>query len=182
MSHSFVALAVAVLSLFVATPSRAQLERPFSADFAVGTSNGWGGHYSDRSSVAWELTLVPEHAATRLLAVTLGGQGAFASGDVCALAAGPGSNCLSRFPSTLHVGILGGLEGHARAFTFRALAGPAVFAGTGSPGIGAQAQLAASVDASSHLSMVVAAQAGLARRLSGETHGLGGVTFGVRVR
>ena len=174
-------LASIALAFTVAEPSYAQPTHPFSMDVSVGVSTSLGGHFIDRSGYAGEITLVPEHAAGGILALTVGGRGSFAFGDVCELVSGPGTRCLSRFPDTAHLGLLGGLERSVSGVTLRMLGGPAFYGGAGVSGMGSELQLDAAAG-TPHFALVTTTRGSLIRRFNGETQGLWSVTLGLRVR
>ena len=172
-------VASVAMILLASSFSYAQNTRSLSVDLSVGLSTGSGGRYSDRSGVAGEITLVPAHATAGIVALTLGGEGSIASGDVCVLDAGPGTRCLSQFPATAHLGVLGGLEGRVSGVTLRMLGGPAFYGGAGASGMGSQFQLDASTGAT-HVAVLIAARGSLIRRFSGETQWLSSVAIGLR--
>ena len=174
-------IASIVLTLMVAKSSYAQPTHPFSMDLSVGVSTAAGGHYFDRSGFAGEITLVPEHEAGGIVALTVGGRGSFASGDVCAWEAGPGTRCLPRFPATAHLGLLGGLERRVSGVTLRMLGGPAFYGGAGVSGMGSQLQLDAAAGAE-HFALVMVTRGSLIKRFNGESQGLWSVALGLRVR
>ena len=169
------------LILMVAQSSYAQPTRPFSMDISVGVSTAAGGHYVDRAGFAGEISLVPEHSAGGIVALTVGGRGSFASGDVCALEAGPGTRCLPRFPATAHLGLLGGLERRVSGVTLRMLGGPAFYGGAGVSGMGSQLQVDAAAGAA-HVALVMAARGSLIKRFNGESQGLWSMALGLRVQ
>ena len=174
-------VATGALILLATSFSYAQTTRSLSVDLSVGLSTGSGGRYADRSGIAGEITLVPEHATIGFVALTVGGAGSIGSGDVCALEAGPGTRCLPQFPATAHLGVLGGLEGRVSGVTLRMLGGPAFFGGAGASGMGSQIQLDASAGGA-HIAVLIATRGSLIRRFSGETQWLSSVAVGLRIR
>ena len=172
---------VIALLVIANAPLGAQAARPFSMDVTVGASTGWGGRYFSRPGVAAEVTLTPSHQAARVVAITFGGRGTLASGDICVFESGPGSRCLKRFPAFAHLGMLAGLEQPSPIGTIRAMLGPAFYAGQGKSALGAQVQ----VDASAgfrHVAFMVAGRASALARFSGERLGLGSLQAGFRIR
>ncbi len=159
----------------------AQPTQPLSMDATVGTRYGWGGTYTGRDGVAGEITLVPAHRAARIAALTIGGSSSLPYGDICVLAPGTSSGCLPRFPSVVHVGLLGGLERGRSTRALRALVGPALFNGGGKSTLGGQGQIDAAVGGT-HVALVVAARGSLVRRAPRETLRLGSLAVGLRVQ
>lgn len=177
-----IAMACLALSFVILTsnPLAAQgAQRPVTMDLTIGIGTGWGGEYFDRAAVHAELTLIPEHDAARVGAFTIGARATPASGDKCALDR-TRTRCLDRFPALIHIGVLGGLEALTSAGTLRAMAGPAVYAGHGPPGVGALLHLDAA-GGFTHLAVVAAARGGIVVRKS-ETLRIGSLEFGIRLR
>ena len=178
--HRFLSVSL-TLVLVTATPVTAQNinARPFSVDFALGFSNGWGGDkYDDGAGVALELTFAPRHTSAWVTAVTGGLRGA-PSGSKCLI--GPTlPRCSDPFPLLAHLGLMGGFERVANTLTVRAALGPAFFAGDDGKGLGpiARVDLAAG---SQHVAFVLVGQGELAIR-SGETLRRGAIMVGMRVR
>jgi hypothetical protein len=171
------------LALLAADALTAQNAKSPSLDVTVGVSAGAGGHYFDRTGLAGEITLVPEHEHAGLIAVAAGVHGSLASSDICALEAGPGSRCLPRFPTIAHFGLLGGWEyRHARA-ALRAVAGPAVFifGGDAPYRLGAQLGVDGAVGVT-HVALVGAGRAGFVAPFTREPLRLGSLELGLRVR
>jgi hypothetical protein len=180
-SRSFVGIA---LTFVIAVPLAAQSTHGPSLDVTIGASNGWGGKYFSRGGVAGEITLVPDHETWRIAALTVGGRGSPAAGDICAIdpgAAPGGPRCLPRFPSIVHVGGLGGLERTLPGGAVRAMAGPGFYTGGGAHALGGQLQLDAAVGFT-HLAFVGAARGSVLARFRGETLRLGSLTFGLRIQ
>ena len=174
----FIWVPVALLATEVLT---AQSARSPSLDVTVGLSAGAGGHYFDRNGLASELTLVPQHEHGRLVAVTAGVRGSLASSDICALEAGPGSRCLPRLPTIAHLGLLGGWEYRHAGPALRAAAGPALFGGSGTSGLGAQLSVDAAVGVT-HIALIAAARGGFVAPFAGEPLRLGSLELGLRLR
>ena len=170
-----------LLALLAADALTAQSAKSPSLDVTVGLSTGAGGHYFDRTGLAGEITLVPEHEHAGVVGVTAGVRGTPASSDICALEAGPGSRCLPRFPTITHLGLLGGWEFRHAGAALRALAGPAIFGGSGTSALGAQLSMDAAIGVT-HVAVVAAARAGLVAPFSGEPLRLGSLELGLRVR
>ena len=135
---------IIALGFIAKAPLAAQTARPFSMDVTIGASTGWGGRYFSRPGVAAEVTLTPEHEAARVFAITFGGRGTPASGDICVFDNGPGSRCLKRFPAFAHLGVITGVERQSPVGTVRAMLGPAFYAGQGASALATQLQLDAS--------------------------------------
>jgi hypothetical protein len=169
------------LTVMVAGRLAAQPTHASSLDVTIGASTGRGGKYFSRGGVAAEITLVPDHETSRIAALTVGGRGSPASGDICAFEAGPGSRCLPRFPAIVHVGVLGGLERTMPGGAVRAMAGPGFYTGGGASALGGQLQLDAAVGFT-HLAFVGAARGSVLARFRGETLRLGSLTLGLRIQ
>ncbi len=169
------------LATLVSVPLAAQAARPFSMDITAGVGTGWGGRYSGRAGITAEATVIPEHDAGRLFAITVGGSATSVSTDICVFESGPGSRCLTGYPSLVHVGILGGLERLGSLGTMRAMVGPAFYGGQGASGIGAQFQLDAAAGGK-HVALVVAGRGSVLTRFTGERLQLGSFAVGVRLR
>lgn len=169
------------LALLAADPLTAQSAKSPSLDVTVGVSAGAGGHYFDRNGLAGEITLVPKHEHARVFAVAAGVRGSLASSDVCALEAGPGSRCLPRLPTIAHLGLLGGWEYRHAGAALRALAGPALFGGSGTSGLGAQLSIDAAVGVT-HAALIAAARGGFVAPFAGEPLRLGSLELGLRFR
>jgi len=173
------ALIVAILGS--PSPSQAQSAWPASFDIAGGPSRGWGGNYVERSgaSLAFMITHRHDHAGTVAFAVGYARFGG--NGDSCGLVPGQPAQCLGDFPSTYHASMLFGASHRFGAASLRALAGPALFVGDGSPGIGPQTQIDAAFGVQ-HVEFAVGYRASLIRRAAGETQGLGDGLLGLRFR
>jgi hypothetical protein len=169
-----------------AKPVVAQSVHPFATDVTIGAGTGQGGHYFDRTGLAAEVTLVPEHEKALIAAFTVGARGTMASGDICAFEGPPPPNgqplhCLDRFPTIVHLGVLGGLE-HAGSFaSVRAIAGPALYGGSTAFGLGGQFQLDAAAGFT-HLAVVAAVRGSLIARPTADPLRLNSLQFGLRVR
>lgn len=169
------------LALLASHALTAQTARSPSVDVTFGVSSVAGGHYFDRNGFAGEITLVPEHQHARLVAVTTGFRGSPASSDICALDAGPGSRCLPRVPTIVHLGVLGGWEYRRAGAAVRAAAGPAVFGGSGTSGLGAQLSVDAAVGVT-HVALVVAGRGEFVAPFASEPLRLGSLELGLRFR
>ena len=92
----------------------------------------------------------------------------------------PGA-CLGRFPSTYHLGVLYGASYRVGIARVRALVGPALFFGDGSPGIGTQAHVDLAAGAE-HVELVLGYRASVVRRATPEMQVLGAAMLGVRLQ
>ena len=133
-----------------------------------------------RDGLAGEITVGAEHGAASRIALAVGGRFSL-TGDKCIPNPGIGSRCLPKYPTLAHVGVLVGVGRKVSAGEFRVLAGPAVYGGSGSSGLGVQCQLDAAVGFS-RIAVVFAAGGSAVARLDGEKLYLGSMGVGLRLR
>lgn len=172
-----------VLAYLAADALAAQSAKSPSLDVTVGLSGGAGGHYFDRTGLAGEITLVPEHEHAGVVGLTAGVRGTPASSDICVFEAGPRSRCLPRFPTIAHFGLLGGWEYRHAGAALRAVAGPAFFivGGGATSRLGAQLGVDAAVGVT-HVALVAAGRAGFVAPFTREPLRLASLELGLRVR
>jgi hypothetical protein len=175
--HRVLFICAALACLAAPIPAQST-PRGWSLDAAIGFGKGWGGEYFDRVAPAAEFALAVPHGASRFVGFALGGQATPAGGDICHFDATQ-SRCLTRFPATFHVGVLGGLERANKYDAVRAMVGPAYFGGDGE-GFGALLRIDGSMGFG-HVGLVGALQGALDVR-SRETLRLGTLLFGVRLQ
>lgn len=171
------------LGLAIAEPLSAQSPDSLSLDLTLGLSAGSSNrdNYYHPGAAAVEFTLAygPVHTTGRIVALTVGGDLSFSS--VCAIDEASAGACRKDFPSTIHLGVLGGFHRGTSHTALRAMVGPVAFGGDGESGAGGQLQLDAAAGFT-HVALLAALHGQLLRRINGETLFLRSLGIGLRVQ
>lgn len=155
-----------------------------SLDLSVGPSVGSGGKdYYQKGTASGEFTMAfgAVHTTGRVVALAIGGNIAYSSTDICALDEENLGQCRPIFPSTTHIGLLGGYHIGTAHTAIRAMIGPLAFAGGGASGGGGQIQLDGTAGPT-HVAFLVGIRGQVLRRTNGETLYIRSVGLGVRLQ
>lgn len=180
-------LIITAFALFLGVAKSASAQRPdsVSLDMSVGPLSGSSSieDYYQPGSAAAEFTIAfgPTHSTGRIFGLNVGGNASYSSTDVCAIDEERPGQCRRFFPSTIHVGIIGGFHVGAPRAAFRATGGPLLFSGGGVSGGGLQAQLDGSAGLE-HVALLVAVRGQVLRRGNGETLYLRSLGLGLRLQ
>ena len=180
-------LVVIGLALFVwfGKPASAQRPDSVSLDLSVGPLNGSSSSedYYQPGSAAAEFTIAfgPTHSSGRIYGLTAGGNASYSSTDVCEIDESRPGECRKFFPSTLHLGLLGGFHLGSTRAALRAMGGPLLFSGGGVSGGGLQATVDGTAGLE-HVALLVGVRGQVLRRGNGETLYLRSLGFGLRVQ
>lgn len=176
-----------ILAVFVglAKPVSAQKPDSISLDLSIGPSSGSSSQndYYQRGTAAAEFTMAfgPTHTTGRIFALTVGGNASYQAAEVCAIDEAHPGQCRDFFPSTVHIGLLGGFHvGTARA-ALRLMGGPVAFSGGGVSGGGLQAQLDGTAGLE-HVAFLAALRGQVLRRGTGETLYIRSLGLGLRLQ
>ena len=169
----------------LAKSASAQRPDSISLDLSVGPSTGSSSKsdYFQRGTAAAEFTLAigPTHSSGRIFALTVGGNASYQSAEVCAIDEAHPGQCRDFFPSTVHIGLLGGFHfGRTRA-ALRAMGGPVAFSGGGVSGAGLQAQIDGTAGLE-HVALLAALRGQVLRRGTGETLYIRSLGIGLRLQ
>ncbi len=176
-----------ILAVFVglAKPVSAQKPDSISLDLSIGPSSGSSSKsdYYQRGTAAAEFTMAfgPVHSTGRIFALTVGGNASYHSTDVCAIDEEHPGQCRDFFPSTVHLGLLGGLHLGGTRAALRAMGGPVVFSGGGVSGGGLQLQVDGTAGLE-HVALLAALRGQALRRGTGETLYIRSLGLGIRLQ
>lgn len=174
-----------VLAVGLASPLSAQTPDSISIDLSVGPAYGSSSKekYYQPGTAAGEFTVAmgPTHTTGRIYGLTVGGNASYSAADVCAIDESRPSRCLAFFPSTVHVGILGGFHVGGSRAALRAMVGPVAFSGGGVSGGGGhlQTDAAAGFD---HVVFLAGFRGEVLRRGNGETLYIRSIALGLRLQ
>ena len=173
------------LVLGLAKPLSAQTPDLISVDLSVGPSNGSGTreNYYLPGTAAAEFTIAigPIHSTGRIFALTVGGNLSYSATDICAIDETRTDRCLPIFPSTTHIGLLGGYHIGRSHTSLRAMIGPIAFAGGGPSGAGGLLQVDGTAGLS-HVAFLVGLRGQVLRRINGETLYIRSLGLGLRLQ
>lgn len=173
------------LALGLALPLSAQTPDSVSLDISAGPSYGSSSRekYYQPGSAAAEFMIAtgPTHTTGRVYGLTVGGTASYSSTDVCAIDETRPGQCRAFFPSTLHIGVLGGFHlGGSRA-ALRAMVGPVAFSGGGVSGGGGLLQVDGAAGFS-HVAFLIGLRGQLLRRGNGENLYIRSLGLGLRLQ
>lgn len=170
-------------AMAIATPLSAQSPDSLTLDMTLGLSAGSSNrdNYYHPGAAEAEFTLAygPVHTTGRIVALTVGGNISFSSS--CAIDEATPGACRADFPSTIHIGVLGGFHRGTSHTALRAMVGPVAFGGDGESGAGGQIQLDAAAGFT-HVALLAALHSQLLRRINGETLFLRSLGLGPRIQ
>lgn len=156
-----------------------------SIDLSIGPSHGSGTreNYYLPGTAAAEFTMAfgAVHTTGRVIALTVGGNLSYTATDVCAIDESREDRCRPIFPSTTHIGLLGGYHIGKPNMSLRATAGPIAFAGGGPSGAGGQVQIAGTAGIT-HVAFLAAVRGQIMRRVNGETLYIRSIGLGLRLQ
>ena len=169
----------------LATPLSAQKPDSISLDLSVGPLHGSSNKedYYQPGSAAAEFTIAfgPTHTTGRIYGLTVGGNFAYASNDVCEIDESRPGKCRVFFPSIVHIGLVGGFHVGSTRAALRALGGPIAFSGGGVSGGGLQLQLDGTAGLE-HVALLAALRGQVLRRVDGETLYIRSFGLGLRLQ
>lgn len=175
------------LALFagLSSPVSAQGSDSISVDLSVGPLHGSSSkeNYYQPGSAAGEFTMAfgPTHTRGRIVGLTVGGNASYSSTDVCAIDEERPGQCRVIFPSTIHIGLLGGYHIGSTRAALRAMAGPILFTGGGAGGGGLQFQGDGTAGLE-HVALLITLRGQGLRRSNGETLFIRSLGFGLRLQ